>query len=230
MNEVYYKIMISLIICIPLTLAWIQSRKKLRDSTLEDKLNYLRLLKLNPGCNFLVESQLKRNLIESDFKDCYIIELAESICSHLKISGIEMKISRSDTFSFIQSGKAGYYERINDDESVIYIDIKQHYNINHLVGIISHEAVHHLLRYNSYSDELLENEEFIDVAAVYFGFGQYLLKAYEPMERILGEKWIKHRRVIRKEISVLGYLSVNEIEYAVNRVYEIRLFKYLGWE
>lgn len=220
-----FRVYLTMFILITLHYLWKRSKKELENKKLDEMLSYLKLLINKPYKNYNIPYEIEKNFLQNNFKEAFIEKLAESILDHLNIEKNQLKlfVEYDKKFSYSNKKYIGSYIETGQDSGEIYINIKTYYTINHIVAILSHEAIHHVLRYNKFCGDNIKNEEFIDVASIYFGFGSYLMDAYKPVERVVEENWINYKRIIKKEVNMLGYLELGELNYLIDKINEEKI-------
>lgn len=133
---------------------------------------------------------------------------------------------------------AGYFCIIEDKPHIIYNKPKVECGDPELIlSVIAHECAHYLL-YHIKADlpesacinpinYKQEQEKYTDLAAIYCGFGQYLLSCYEERKTIVKDEFTADffkgaSYNIEIAIEKLGYLTLDQIAYAERAVGRMR--------
>ena len=140
-------------------------------------------------------SVLKENLQD----EVYLKKLLCSICEHLGIDGSFIKLIVQDTMAMDRAGE------ISTDlaYTTIRLELKSYYNLDAVIAVLAHEAIHLHLYYEGIRlRDTWENEILTDTAAVYCGFGEYIYRGYAVMQ---GEFAFSYRKV--------GYIKQEDVQY-----------------
>lgn len=191
------------------------------------KLNFLQKnLEHPPFKNFELEYEFQQYLINQCFKKESISLLILKIMQHLKLPFeiIDVVLTVEEVAAHAPAKTtAGQYVRSGVSHNKIYITLKQEYSLYEILAIVCHECTHHYLFSRNIKEEPEdENEKLTDITAVYLGFGKYLSYGYKPMERIVGEKFEGGVHTIQKEISHLGYIDLEQIQYLQKKTDKLR--------
>lgn len=109
----------------------------------------------------------------------------------------------------------GIYWRDTQDAHHIHLREDSSFNIFNIIAILAHECTHYYLNQNNINIPKNYNDEiFTDIAAIYLGFGEYLLKGYKP---------IVFKNIIEEKTkSTIGYIKPGLIRKSMALIAKIR--------
>jgi hypothetical protein len=226
MNMEITKIYLAIVLIGILTLLWHKSYELTKDDELEEKINYIRKIIGYPKANFNLPIELKRLLLKRNFDPMSLRKLVRCIMEHLDLSmtGINVIIEYTDNNLYDSCNNQKNYKDSKVDENEILIVIKSYYSIEHIVALISYQCIYYYMNYKEIDiDNKFNGELILDVAAIYLGFGDFISKSHTPCEQVVEERKEIDKRIITKEVSIIGYLNDKQIDYVINRVSELKL-------
>lgn len=186
---------------------------------LDEKLRYLyQGLGRLPYAPYEMSPFVKMRLQDIWTDETVIHELVLDIMKHLGMPADSVKVHV--TFipdELVQETVGNFEEGASHNE--IWISIKRRYSLENILSIVCHECSHHVL----YSHDLefadpTENEILTDVAAMYFGFGAYMLEGYQPSTvktSYLDENGKKMQKLTYIKV---GYLDTKQLKFIQQRI------------
>lgn len=166
---------------------------------LKNSINTLKQIQNTPSLDYSIpaniNSQLKYNL--KNQKALYNLLL--SMTEHLHIDGhfITLYVHDNKNARF-----PGLYTVTSDGKVLITLQIQDNYTINTVIAILAHELMHMYLDFKKVKHPVKKlNEIQTDVAAVYFGFGNYIYNSMKDGK----ERNYK-----------IGYINIKDLECIKN--------------
>ena len=102
---------------------------------------------------------------------------------------------------------AGYYMDCGDGTRKITLYLRKSYNLYTVTSIVAHETMHHFLeKHKMKYTNIEENELLTDIAALYLGFEEYMVKGNTELYDG-GNRFIS-----------VGYLSKSEIQFVIQKI------------
>ena len=102
---------------------------------------------------------------------------------------------------------AGYYMDCGDGTRKITIFLRKSYNLYTVTSIVAHETMHHFLEVHKIKcTNIAENELLTDIAALYLGFEEYMVKGNTELYDG-GNRFIN-----------VGYLTRAEMDYVIKNI------------
>jgi hypothetical protein len=186
---------------------------------LDDKLRYLYEHLSRPLGDYTVSTEIANKLIASKYDENSISLLIKEMIEHLQLPYqiisviVRMDNKASSELKGETISAAGKYIHTQVFH-VIEVNLRKHYDFNRVVAIVCHEITHHyLFSKKVFLKETSENELLTDIGAIYLGFGNYLLRGYQPYE---------NREITaggeRMHCEHLGYISPWQISYVMKRI------------
>jgi len=166
--------------------------------------------------SFRLTEKAVQEIVADNFKANSIHRIVMSIMRYLGIPNerliVCIRIDEDESF-FNSSGPAGLYIS-GYRSSEISIMLKQSYTLYEIMAIICHECTHHYFRLRRVKcDDTQMNEILTDIAAIYLGFGYYILEGYTPRYQETADGYQTAR---------LGYINAGEIEHVKERINRLR--------
>lgn len=168
------------------------------------------------GTKYKLDPCLRQKLKYSRLDDKAVIELYQSICTHMNIDKSEIEFSIRRTSSRSKTPIAGSY---GYNDHVITIEISTYTTIERLVATIAHECTHHIFHSNDMEiKDIKKNEILTDASAIILGFGEYFCDAYKDKSRIIYEG--EFLELVDRE--KLGYIGYKDVKYVMKYCTKIR--------
>ena len=167
--------------------------------------------------SFRLSLRAETDILYSDFSEESIRRIVKAILGYLGISSAFLKIvvqSDRNVSRFSVGDPAGKYVSRGWLNKSVHIALKPSYSLYEVVAILAHECMHHFLWLNGLEHhEEEKNELLVDVAVLYFGFGHYISKGYEPISKVKGDTI---------HTAKLGYISECQVLHVEKRIRGVR--------
>lgn len=213
------------------------------DKGLDEKIAFLNERFKRPLPNYVMSYELENELLNNRFNEKAISHLVFDLMRHLKMPFQVIKIvitadnnpmkrcqvivDKDGNARFSDASEtpsvAGQYVSTGFVSREIRINMKEGYNFHTVAAIICHEITHHyLFGRNVRLSDTDENERLTDLAAVYLGFGLYMLLGYKPY-KVDRTSTNGSAGTVTKTISYsVGYLKPEQIGYAIKKTNQLR--------
>lgn len=125
--------------------------------------------------------------------------LLDSICDHLGMEGKYVRLVVEDKPAADYAGNIS----TNGAFTTVRLELKKGSNVDGVIAVLAHEAVHLHLFYKGIAlEDQWENEILTDTATIYYGFGDYMYRGYSVMR---DEFALTYRKI--------GYITQKDIQY-----------------
>lgn len=151
--------------------------------------------------------RLRRYISTNGKNDSVIKDTVGEILSHIGMikQWVDVNVVYNPVDENANTGYAGIYNETGILYGKIDIIINPHYDADMIIAIACHECAHNfLLKRKIKLEDKPENEKLTDIAAVYMGFGSYMIKGYSNIK------------------SKLGYLHNDEMYYAHGEIKKLQ--------
>jgi len=165
---------------------------------------------------YRLPANLRDFVISSHYSQESIQEIANHMNFFLGIANPIKVIINFEGFNFMMgtevhfntADRVGLYKVYSGNRREIHLTKKFKFDLKHILAILAHESTHNYLDYYRIKkNSVYENEILTDIAAVYIGFGNLLLKGYQPIEYTV---------LTGKEFTQIGYIKPKDIMKAMN--------------
>lgn len=182
-----------------------------RKKDIEKKIEYLRE-KVGAPLSPFVAADEDLLWIQGDcFNIVAIHSLVSHIMIHLKARFVKFNI---DLCFDSEATHPGEYSSKNGIPTLNF-KLNRDYTANQIIAIVCHECTHHfLLSKGIWLQDEYDNEVLTDIAAVYLGFGTYLIDGYRPIEKTV----FQSDNYVQRAVVRIGYISSEEIEFTLRRI------------
>lgn len=170
--------------------------------------------------------ELMRKVIKSNYGEAALQQLSDHMGFYLGLF-VRVKVRMLDHRSFDRqnpnfSAAAGLY-RVSGDHREIVLTRREKYSFKHILAVMAHEYTHNYLYHHKISkQDPLENEYLTDTAAVFLGFGEVLLRGYEPFSWVSGTEQRGFNSYQVTQTFRIGYLQTDNIRFAIAETAKLR--------
>lgn len=226
MNITLTKICVAFFLIATLSILWYVSNENTKDDNIDSKIHYLHKNMGYPYANFILSPDLKSFILSRNFDPVSLRFLVISIMKYLKFDINPMNIiihynEESNLFNFENHKRFIHH---SDNSYELHIVMTPYYSIDHLISVISHDCIsYYLFCKNIQLQSELDNNILIDIATIYLGFGDFIIKSYNSLDRILNNNWIHNKLIMEDKVSIIPSLTLTQINYILIRVSELKL-------
>ena len=167
-----------------------------------------------------------REVIHSRYSDASLQKISDHIGFFLGILS-RVRVRMISPYEFDRqnpdfSAAAGLY-RVTGDHKDIVLTRRHKYKFRHILAVLAHEYTHNYLHHRQIlKTDQLENEYLTDTAAVYLGFGEVLLKGYEPFSWFAGIERRGYQNYHITQTMRIGYIEPHNIRFALAHAAKLR--------
>lgn len=171
-----------------------------------------------PFATYEMSPYVKLRLHDIWDDETVIQELAKDMLAHLGLPGDSVQVQVEQIPETQEQSTVANFDE-GDTHNKIHIRIKRRYSQENIISILCHECSHHML-YTKGLEQLdpEKNEILTDVAAMYFGFGPFMIAGYTPV--IAPTEYTDETgRVCRSKVWIkVGYMNVNQLAYIQRKI------------